>query len=349
MSPDLQTLLRDAAPEPTIQLDETRLVDRALRQRRLVRAGTAAAVAIAVVAAAVLGLQAFRNPGDLEIVDQPGEPAPSGWQTLQVGSATFAVPGDWPVQRIEGPEDPMPCPDMLEITERRVYLADRLYLPSCAPGPSGDSPQQGQVTVYAYPAAQMSPHDRDGLINSGQHVNLAGAQAWMDDGDSYRTYLFDELNAVLLIAYQPDPQLADRILNTVHRTRESPDTPRDEDDVPDTTVRPCTAAGCFSGVEFDISVLQDQEQPVTIQACVNDICKTATYPAEEDLPQQFFVELEEVDANAIVEARLVATGPDGQVVAEQSWERVPLDERLQPNGPKCPPTCWVGRVRIQSS
>lgn len=81
---------------------------------------------------------------------------------------------------------------------------------------------------------------------------------------------------------------------------------------------------------------------------MNDDCKTATFPVEEDLPQSFFVELgeEEVDASTVVEARLVATGPDSEVIADQHWEHVPLDERLQPNGPNCPPTCWVGRVRL---
>lgn len=124
----------------------------------------------------------------------------------------------------------------------------------------------------------------------------------------------------------------------------------DGDATSETPVTPCTAAGCFSGVDFDISRLQGREQPVTIEACVNDVCKTATYPVEENLPQNLFVELEEdeVDAGAVVHARLVATGPDAQVIADHRWERVPLDEQLQPNGPSCPPTCWVGNVRLEA-
>lgn len=126
--------------------------------------------------------------------------------------------------------------------------------------------------------------------------------------------------------------------------------PGTRDSASETTVRPCTLAGCFSGVRFDITVLQGHEQPVTIDACVNDVCKTLAYPVEEDLPESVFVELEgqEVDAGTVVEARLVATGPDGDVIAEQHWDRVPLDERLRPNGPRCPPTCWVGRVRLET-
>lgn len=131
-------------------------------------------------------------------------------------------------------------------------------------------------------------------------------------------------------------------------TERGPATDEEPSGTPD---RPCTLAGCFSGVRFDITALQGHEQPVTIDVCVNEACKTLTYPAEEDLPESVFVELEEeqeTGAGTVVEARLVATGPDDEVIAEQHWERVPLDERVQPNGPDCPPTCWVGMVRLQT-
>lgn len=213
MDTEVRELLHNAAPEPSAPLDAGRLWARGRRQRRK-RRGLTVLAAVVLVAAAILGLGAVTSrPVQPEIVGQPNGAVPSGWQTLRVGKAAFAVPGDWPVQRIDGLDDPMPCLDRLAVGAHRVYLADRLYLPPCVAA-AGPSPA-GQVAVYAYPAATMSPVDRQALIDEGRRVELSGTVAWMDEAGTYHTYLFDEADAVLLITRRWDPALADRILATV--------------------------------------------------------------------------------------------------------------------------------------
>ncbi len=93
MSRDLQSLLRDAAPEPTFDVDERRLVDRALRQRLLLRIGTAALMVavLAAVAAAVASTPLSRVPG-LEVLapddDGAAEAEPNGRQQPQDSTAS---------------------------------------------------------------------------------------------------------------------------------------------------------------------------------------------------------------------------------------------------------------------
>ncbi|MDP8927538.1 MAG: hypothetical protein M3O70_02915 [Actinomycetota bacterium] len=82
MSRDLKTLLRDAAPSPTTTIDEGRLVDKALRQMRLMHAGGIAAVLLLVAAGVLLTVQALGGPGDVEIVGQPSDATGSGWQQM---------------------------------------------------------------------------------------------------------------------------------------------------------------------------------------------------------------------------------------------------------------------------
>lgn len=227
MDTEVRDLLHDAAPEPSTPLDAERLWSQARQQRRNRRALIAFAAVVAVVAAALGITRLTDRPVQPEIVGQPEVAVPSGWTTLRVGNATFAVPGSWPVQRIAGPDGPMPCLDRLETTEYRVYLADRLYVPPCPAGRGGSEAPTGEVTVYAFQASGGEGRgsvdvDVDVLLDEAAHiaregtpVTLPNAQGRLVESDRLRSYLFADLNAVVLIAYRPDPQLADQIAATI--------------------------------------------------------------------------------------------------------------------------------------
>lgn len=86
---------------------------------------------------------------------------------------------------------------------------------------------------------------------------------------------------------------------------------------------------------------------MTIEACAAEACKTATYGQDEEIPQRFFVEIEDVESGLAVGATIRVSGPTSDIIVEEQWDWVPLDQELRPNGATCPPTCYVGRVRVE--
>lgn len=80
MSRDLRQLLHDTATQPTRPVDTTAVVSKARSQARATRAAATVAVIVAIVGAGI-GVRTLLDRPDgraPEILDQPGEPSPSG-------------------------------------------------------------------------------------------------------------------------------------------------------------------------------------------------------------------------------------------------------------------------------
>lgn len=237
MSTEVRELVRDAAPQPSRPLDVEELWANGRRQRRRRIVGAVGVVvmlvAIAVGVPALLSQDA--GPVTPEIVDQPTihDQVPAGWKTLRVGEAAFSVPAAWPVKTIHGPDDAMPCLERLTTNDTRVWLADRLWQPPCGPADPDPSPGQGQVSVYAFPASggegrgsvdvDVVLEEAARIAEHGQAVQLPGGEAMMVETDHLRSYLFAELDAVLMIAHRPNVELAEQIALTVRPTGHPPE------------------------------------------------------------------------------------------------------------------------------
>jgi hypothetical protein len=107
----------------------------------------------------------------------------------------------------------------------------------------------------------------------------------------------------------------------------------------------CTAAGCFSGAQVDMTALPLQPGPMAeVRVCVDQTCSRRS-PETQPLVGA------EVDAPYTGESEVTVTirviAPNGAVLANTSI-RSRL-ERLQPNGPKCSPVCFITRLKLAAS
>lgn len=108
----------------------------------------------------------------------------------------------------------------------------------------------------------------------------------------------------------------------------------------------CTAVGCTTGAQVDLSALPLQPGPKSsVTICVDSHCSTTRSPGSSAL----------VDAGAeapynnerIVTVTITMTGPSGAVIAHSNV-RAQLS-RYQPNGANCPPTCFIARLRLTAT
>lgn len=108
----------------------------------------------------------------------------------------------------------------------------------------------------------------------------------------------------------------------------------------------CTAVGCTTGAQVDLSALPLQPGPKSsVTICVGSHCSTTRSQGRSAL----------VGAGAeapynnqrIVIVTITMTGPSGAVLAHSSV-RAQLS-RYQPNGAECPPTCFVARLRLTAT
>lgn len=150
MSEDLQTRVRQAAPEPTIDLDERQLVRKAIRQRKIRRAGAITAGLVAMVAVAVLVAgQMLTNTPDVEIVG----------------------PGDDPAGTAEALTPPPPEPEPSPAVDLQALFADlpRPQVPEGSGLAGGGTRVQGRGVLIA-PGGPLHlnvpdpAHDADGTL-----------------------------------------------------------------------------------------------------------------------------------------------------------------------------------------
>lgn len=123
----------------------------------------------------------------------------------------------------------------------------------------------------------------------------------------------------------------------------------------------CTLIGCDSGVTFELAGDLVEQTPYEVRACVDELCRSATLevPAPEDGPftgitvndltlmtdtDTILLTLPEGDWGGRHEVSIVVRDASGQIIERGDANPELLAE--QPNGPKCPPTCWRATVVI---
>jgi hypothetical protein len=97
----------------------------------------------------------------------------------------------------------------------------------------------------------------------------------------------------------------------------------------------CTAIGCSSGVSLDVKKVPKGATKLTF--CVADRCRRV------GLDKKFPTRIG-CDGGTSASVSVIARDAENRKVARLS-RQVPLTMQ-QPNGPDCPPTCFVGHVRL---
>jgi hypothetical protein len=107
----------------------------------------------------------------------------------------------------------------------------------------------------------------------------------------------------------------------------------------------CTVVGCASGVQIDLlslPLLPGDASVITV--CVEKECQE-TRP--ESSPLQFVQASSRIKKETAVVVTVTMTGPDGTTLVADS---ITTDlVKNEPNGPKCGPTCYSGRLRVTSA
>lgn len=124
----------------------------------------------------------------------------------------------------------------------------------------------------------------------------------------------------------------------------------------------CTDIGCGSQVVFWTDADLQATVAYDVEACVDDVCESATLEVPEDRVAEGVVPSIEVGALGLETDRdVVYFGlPDGNWSGSHQFSLVIRDaagtivaditqtgrfERMQPNGPDCPPVCWMADIR----
>ncbi len=127
------------------------------------------------------------------------------------------------------------------------------------------------------------------------------------------------------------------------------------------TCTSCTEAGCGSGMTFHVTSELKEGQPYLVEACVNEMCRSGTLEVAEDrepaaLPvtevgglgldtgaNTIYLTLPaDRDWNGTHATTLTVRTADGRLLIGEDGESTMT--RIQPNGPNCEPTCWIGEV-----
>ena len=109
--------------------------------------------------------------------------------------------------------------------------------------------------------------------------------------------------------------------------------------------RACTLIGCSSGAQVDMTALPLPPGAMAeVRVCVGQTCSRRS---PERLPLVFAEVHAPYTGESEVTVTIRVTGPHGAVLANTSI-RSRL-ERLQPNGPECPPVCFITRIKLAAS
>lgn len=103
----------------------------------------------------------------------------------------------------------------------------------------------------------------------------------------------------------------------------------------------CNSAGATSGVTFDLrQILAHQQDRVRVRACVEDTCVTHTASPL----RSGYVEVDDpaISGPATVSASLTVTDLSGRPIFDATADAEL--QKIQPNGPDCPPTAYTALV-----
>lgn len=196
MPDDLQTLIDEATPAPESTPDFAALTSRAQRRTTI---GTAVASLAAIATLIAGGVMLWPGvPGRAPAIDQapatdsagdPSAPAlPAGWQEIEVGEASFGVPGDWTIETF-GPEEPF-C-------ENSPTTPTAMLAPQGRPSATCTLQDYVATTLTAQPLSTMDaesdlPRDRDATARAagdlaGREVSHSDEQLtfWSEDADIF--------------------------------------------------------------------------------------------------------------------------------------------------------------------
>ena len=121
--------------------------------------------------------------------------------------------------------------------------------------------------------------------------------------------------------------------------------------------RDCSEVGCSSQVSFQLAAELRAGVAYNVEACADDDCRSQTLTVPDDGPVGTGGEGLWLDTNDdVITLELPSdTNWEGthavslRVVTEDGEEVVDMAgetdfERMQPNGPDCPPVCWLAEV-----
>ena len=104
----------------------------------------------------------------------------------------------------------------------------------------------------------------------------------------------------------------------------------------------CTLIGCSSGVSVNLQSVSQVKRAQRVTVCVNDRCRrfsTTTRVARLNAPG--------LSGDERATVKVVVRGTGDRVLL-RVVRRVAL-QRLQPNGPDCPPVCWHRSLKLDVS
>jgi hypothetical protein len=107
----------------------------------------------------------------------------------------------------------------------------------------------------------------------------------------------------------------------------------------------CTLIGCSTGVQVDMSALPLQPGPKSkVTVCVDHDCTSSSPEASPLLGAHAGAPYHD---ERVVTVSITMIGPDGAVQARSSAQT--QLRRIQPNGPKCGPICYIADLRLTST
>ncbi len=106
----------------------------------------------------------------------------------------------------------------------------------------------------------------------------------------------------------------------------------------------CTMIGADSNVQvgYEKVLRAGPSRDVTVEACVGTVCHTVHEPAGTTQRSAQAIGGGGIHDATPITVRLTITEDSGKTLFRGDTEVTP--QKLQPNGPDCPPTAWVARV-----
>ena len=133
----------------------------------------------------------------------------AGWRDADLGEATISFPGSWEVFDLREDATAI-CSRFLGAPA--LYLWDAEPPPSC-PAPSPDAPRSVGVHVtrndQPFDASRAAEHDAVISIQNGPTLYER------DNGDGTRTYRVDGSTLEIIVSYDPDPDVAQRVARSL--------------------------------------------------------------------------------------------------------------------------------------
>jgi hypothetical protein len=109
--------------------------------------------------------------------------------------------------------------------------------------------------------------------------------------------------------------------------------------------RVCTQIGCSSGISVELPASSAlPRHAVRATVCMNERCRSFSLSERGTSRQVVRIEDRRLAGPGPIRVRVVLRDRRDRRVLRR--ERVVTLSRAQPNGPDCPPTCWLASLRL---